>query len=53
MTTLTQEDFNTAREVMEHMSASMQTHEPYAVNSIETIENALAENSFELADYPE
>jgi len=53
MSNLTQEDFDVAQEVLEYMAASTRTHEPYAVNTIASIENALNENSFQLIDYPE
>jgi hypothetical protein len=47
----TQEEFDTCRDVLEYMSAHTTENEPWAVNTITSIENVISENSFEESDY--
>lgn len=49
----TQEDFDTARDVLEYMVASIQCHEPSAFNTINDMEAVLGSNSWTVEDYPE
>lgn len=51
MTTPSQYEFDTAREVLEFMVAHTEENEPHAVNTIETLNEVLLGNSFDEEDY--
>lgn len=46
-----QEDFDTAREVLEFMLESTKEHTPYAVNTISDLESILEGTAFQEEDY--